>query len=149
MANSAPYVRPTFDQAVTAWKNLLRERKLADELLWVFDENLCFEKDPAGQAGFRLGYQTAFTPPPPDAERIAYYHFCEYEAPIVFYRVGASGGKSVCLVLGDKWFEAKTEAEGYSKRNDWLISFRPGNEGTIEEITEKQRWENRILRDRP
>ena len=149
MANSAPIVRPTFDQAVTAWKALLRERKLPDDLCWVFDENLCFEKDPANQSGFRLGYQTALTPPPPDAERIAYHHFCEHEAPIVFYRVGTSNGRSVCLVLGDEWFEGKTEAEGYSKRNEWLISFRPGTEGTIEEITDKQRWENRILRDRP
>ncbi|HVV74364.1 MAG TPA: hypothetical protein VHI52_23230, partial [Verrucomicrobiae bacterium] len=121
MANgSAAITRPTFEEAVASWKALLRLHGLPEKLTWVFDENLCFEKDPTKPAGFRLGYQLEFTPPPPDAERIAYAHFCEYDAPIVFYRVGSSQGKSVCMILADKWFEQKGESEGYSKRGDWL-----------------------------
>lgn len=149
MAIGSPYVRPTFDEVLTTWKTLLRQKQLPEEVVWIFNENLCFEKDPASPGGFRLGYQIVFTPPPPDAERIAYHHFCEFEAPIVVYRVGSSGGKSICALLGDKWFEAKTEAEGFTRRNEWLMSFRPGTAGDIEEVKDRKRWENRTLRDRP
>ncbi len=149
MANASPYTRPTFDEAVTAWKSALRQRSLPDDLVWVFDENLCFERDPASPGGFRLGYQLAFTPPPPEAAAIAYDHFCEFEAPIVFYRVGSAQAKSVCVLLGDDWFRAKTEADGFLKREDWLVAFRPGPAGEIEEVKDRQRWESRILRDRP
>jgi len=149
MANAARVTRPLFDEALTAWTTLLRQRSLPSELGWVFDENLCFENDSAAAGGFRLGYQTTFTPPPPGAERIAYKHFCESDAPVVFYRVGSSNGKSICLLLCDDWFETKTEGEGFSSRPEWLISFHPGTAGEIEEIMDKQRWEKRILRNRP
>ena len=146
MANTPSFARPRFDEALEGWKSRLRLMGLPTDLLWVFDENLCFEKTP-GEA--RFGYQLIFTPPPPDAERIAYEHFAEFSAPLVFYRAGSAHGKSVCLLLCDKWFEKKTEAEGFSKRADWLMVFRPGPNEEIEEITEKQRWQNRIVRDRP
>jgi hypothetical protein len=146
MANTPSYSRPRFDEAVEAWRSRLRLLGLPTELLWVFDENLCFEKNPAD---VRFAYQVVFTPPPPNAERIAYDHFSELNAPLVFYRAGSSHGKSVCLLLCDKWFETKTEAEGFSKRDDWLMVFRPGPEEEIEEIKDKQRWLNRVVRDRP
>src|SRR5262249_22461142 len=146
MANTPSFTRPRFEEALEAWKSRLRLLGLPTDLLWLFDENLCFEKNP-GEVQF--GYQLVFTPPPPDAERIAYEHFSEFNAPLVFYRAGSSQGKSVCLLLCDKWFERKTEAEGFLKRDDWLMVFHSGSNEQIEEITDKQRWLNRIVRDRP
>jgi hypothetical protein len=149
MQQNAQYTRPPFDEALKAWKTLLTERGLPADLVWVFDENLCFESGPASPAGFRLGFQTALTPPPPDAERIAYEYFSEFDARLVFYRIGSSVGKSVCLVLCDEWFETKTPADGFVRRDEWLISFRPGAGEVVEEIKDEQRWKNRLLRNRP
>ena len=149
MASTPSHARPPFPEAVSAWKSRLKLAGLPTDLLWVFDENLCFEKPPGTPEGFRLGYQLVFTPPPPEAERIAYEHFAELNAPLVFYRAGSSQGKSVCLLLCDKWFEGKSEADGFSRRDDWLMAFRPGPPVEIEEIKDRQRWQQRLLRDRP
>jgi hypothetical protein len=149
MENKPQHTRPNFHEALTAWKALLTERGLPAELIWVFDENLCFETAPANAGGFRLGFQTVFTPPPPEAERLAYEYFTEFDAPLVFYRLGSSGGKSVCVLLCDEWFKTKTESDGFVRRNEWLISFRPGGQGEVEEIKDEGRWKNRILRNRP
>src|SRR5262252_8100885 len=124
METKPMYTRPTFEEALDAWQKLLSQRGLPSELTWIFDENLCFEKDPGRQGGFRLGFQTAFTPPPPDAARIAYDYFSGFQAPVVFYRIGSHRDKSVCLLLCDKWFENKKEAEGYLPRESWLMYFR-------------------------
>lgn len=149
MANISPYTRPTLSEALSVWKAALSHRNLPVDMLWIFDENLCFERDPAKPDGFRLGFQTLFTPPPPGAEEIAFRYFSGFEAPVVFYRVGSCRGKSVCLLLCDTWFESKGEADGYFRREDWRLAFHPGTGGEVEEITDKQRWENRIIRDRP
>ena len=149
MASTSPHVRPPFHEATSAWKSRLRLQGLPTDLLWLFDENLCFEKKPDSPGGFQFGYQLVFTPPPPDAEQIAYDHFAAFPAPLVFYRLGSAKGKSVCLMLCDKWFETKTEANGFEKREDWLMLFRTGSPEEIPEITDKQRWQNRIVRDRP
>jgi hypothetical protein len=149
IANNPNIVRPTFSEAVTTWKALLAERKMPTELIWIFDENIVFEKDPASSSGFKLGFQTRFSPAPPEAEQIAYAHFGDFEARIVFYRIGTHDGKSVCLVLCDPWFENKGDKEGFVRRDNWLMSFRPGTHGKIEEITDEPRWKQRILRDRP
>jgi hypothetical protein len=147
MAKLPQFVRPTFTEAITAWKKLLADHQFPTELLWIFDENLCFEPDP--KETHRLGYQTRFTPPPKDAERVAFDYFSDFEARLVFYRIGPSQGKSVCLVLCDPWFEPKDKAEGYVRHDEWLTSFFPGTAVEVEEITDEQRWKNRILRDRP
>ncbi|HWX21897.1 MAG TPA: hypothetical protein VN578_18510 [Candidatus Binatia bacterium] len=149
MDKKPQYNRPAFEEAFNAWKTLLTRRGLPTEMVWIFDENLCFEPAPAQPGGFRLGYQTAFTPPPPEAAPIAYDYFSEFEARLVFYRLGSSQGKSVCLLLCDAWFENKTEADGFVRQDDWLISFRPGTNEEVEQIKDPQRWKNRILRDRP
>ena len=149
MAKTPKFARPTFTQAMDAWKKILGEKRLPAESLWIFDENLCFEKDPAVPEGFRLGFQTQFTPPPPGAERVAFDYFSEFEAPLVFYRIGTSRGKSVCLMLCDEWFECKGDIEGYVRQDDWLMSFRPGPAGEIEEVTDESRLRQRVLRNRP
>lgn len=149
MTSDAKFKRPEFDKAVQAWKALLTQRGLPADSLWVFDENLCFEKDAGSPGGFKLGFQTAFTPPPPEAELIAYEEFSESGARLVFYRIGSCRGKSVCLLLCDEWFSAKGETEGFVRRDEWRISFRPGGNEEVLEVTERQRWEQRILRDRP
>jgi len=141
--------RPAFEEATRAWKTLLEQRGLPSDCLWIFDENLCFEQDASAAGGFKLGYQTAITPPPPNAERAAYEEFADTNARMVFYRLGSSHAKSVCLVLCDDWFEAKGDADGYLRRDDWLISFRPGPREEVPEITDEQRWKNRIIRNRP
>lgn len=143
------FARPTYQDALKEWKTLLGQRHLPTDLLWIYDENLCFEKDAAAKSGFKLGFQTQITPPPAEADQIAYAHFCDYPARVVFYRIGSSGGKSVCLLLCDGWFEAKGESEGFIRRDPWLMSFHPGDPGEIGEITDEPRWKQRILRDRP
>src|SRR6266404_5009187 len=145
MEKAPKYTRPPFEQALKAWQTSLAQSGLSPDLVWIFDENLCFERDPGGPNGFRLGFQTLFTPPPPDAERIAYEHFSEFDAPLVWYRLGSCRGKSVCLLLCDPWFQTKTEAEGFTPQTEWLMLFRPGTTQELEEVREKQRWENRIV----
>ena len=93
MDAKARYERPDFDTALGAWKSLLAGRKLPDNCLWIFEENLCFEKAPEAPGGFRLGFQTRFTPPPAEAERLAYDYFAEMEPWLVFYRVGTNAGR--------------------------------------------------------
>jgi hypothetical protein len=141
--------RPSFDEAFAAWKQVLQERGMPTECFWAFDENLCFEADPDVAHNFRLGIQTRFTPTPPDAERMAYDYFTEFEQPLVFYRIGNLHGKSVCLLLCDEWFEKKTKEHGFVWRQDWSIAFRPGENREIPEVAEQSRWENRLIRDRP
>jgi hypothetical protein len=149
MDNPPQFQRPPFEEAVKAWKALLAQRGLDTNCRWLFDENLCFEKDPASLAGFRVGFQTAFTPPPPEAEHIAYEYFADFDARLVFYRLGSCRGQSVCLLLCDEWFETRTEADGYVRRDDWLMSFYPGTGVELAEITDAQRFKQRLLRDRP
>jgi hypothetical protein len=118
-------------------------------LVWILEENLCFEKDPGTPAGVKLGFQTRFVPHAADAAKVIYHHFAELDARLVFYRLGANSGRSVCLLLCDVWFEPKGEADGYVRRDDWLISFFPGAEEQIEEITDQKRWQERVVQGRP
>jgi len=148
MAHSPSYVRPTFDEVERAWKTCLQERGFPTALTWIFDENLCFEKD-SGPGGFRLGFQTSLTPPPPQADRIGYKHFAQFEAPIVFYRLGSCREQSICMLLCDTWFAGRGEAEEFFARDPWGVLFRPGTAESIEEITDRERWERRIIRHRP
>ena len=143
------YQRPPFEDALTAWKSLLSEHEYSTEILWVLDENLIFERDPGAVGGLKLGIQTQFTPHPPDSAKVIYHHFAETDARMVFYRLGTSRGRSVCILLCDEWLEGKDEAEGYLRRDEWLVSFYPGSSQEIEEITEANRWKNRVIRGRP
>ncbi len=147
MPNLPQFARPTFEAALETWRQVLRARGLPTDLIWIFDENLIFEKDAAGRS--QLVFQTEVTPPPPEAERIAFSYFSDFEARLVFYRVGSSNGKSVCLMLCDPWFEGRGEAEGFVRKDDWLMAFYPGQPGELAETNEAARWENRILKDRP
>ena len=149
MAKTSHYTRPAFSLALNVWKQQLTESRLPTELLWIFDENLCFEKNPAQPGGFKLGFQTCFTPPPPDAERLAFDYFCEFEMPIVFYRIGSHRGRSVCLLLCDEWFKSKGSPDGFVRRDEWLDSFYTGAAVELEEISYEPRWRQRILRNRP
>ena len=148
MKSDAPVTRPTLKESLDAWKTLLAERGFATDLVWIFEENLCFEKSHAGAAGFQFGFQTRFTPPPEDALDIVFDQFCESAAPIVFYRLGEWNGKSVCILLCDPWFENKSEAAEFLRRDEWRILFRPGSPAGIEEITDLSRWLRRVKRGR-
>jgi hypothetical protein len=149
MPNPRPHHRPVFEDALAAWKALLKERRFSTDLLWILDENLCFEKDPAAPGGVKLGFQTKFSPQPPDAPKVTYHHFAETDARLVFYRLGASGGSSVCVLLCDVWFDGKNETEGYIRRDQWGISFYPGSADEIEEVTDPKRWQERVVHGRP
>jgi hypothetical protein len=141
------FVRPTFEQALTEWKTLLSERGFSAELTWIFDENLIFEKDERGQN--HLSFQSQLTPPPADSERVAFNYFCDFEARIVFYRLGSARGKSVCLMLCDTWFEAKQPDSDFVRRDDWLISFHAGDATELEEVVDQNRWQQLLIRNRP
>jgi hypothetical protein len=148
MSSSATFSRPTLTGALGAWNQLLVEHGFATDVVWIFQENLCVEHSHAGHGGFRFGFQTKFTPPSDDALEIAYDHFFETNARIVFYRLGEFMGKSVCILLCDSWFDAKGGSEGYLRRDEWNMSFRPGLDDEIEEITDLTRWLRRVKRDR-
>ena len=143
------YQRPPFEDTLAFWVALLSRKGFSREILWILDENLFFERDQKAPGGIKLGFQTAFSPHPPDAAKVTYHHFAEMNARLVFYRLGTSRGKSVCLQLCDAWFEPKTETEGYIRRDEWLASFYPGANEEIEEITDPKRWEQRVVRGRP
>ncbi len=149
MESTRRYQRPPFEDALAAWKRLLTERGHSTDLLWILEENLCFEKDPGTPARVKLGFQTQFTPQPADAAKVTYHQFAVLDARLVFYRLGASAGRSVCLLLCDPWFEPKTETDGYVRYDDWLVSFFPGTNDEVEEITDTRRWQNRVVRGRP
>jgi hypothetical protein len=142
------FTRPTLNEALTAWRDCLASHGMSAEPLWIFSENLCLEHSRAVPGSFRFGFQTKFTPPDDDALEIAYDHFCETDARIVFYRLGSVPKKSVCILLCDPWFEEKTSLDGFERRDDWKISFRPGHPGDIEEVTELTRWVRRVRHDR-
>jgi hypothetical protein len=149
MSKPATYNRPPFEEALIEWKSLLKDHEYSTDILWVLDENLCFESDPAAAGGVRLSIQTQFTGQPPDSGKIVYHHFAEADFRLVFYRLGTSRGRSVCILLCDEWLEGKSEQEGYLRRDEWLISFYPGSAQEIEEITDPQRWKGRVIRGRP
>ena len=71
------------------------------------------------------------------------------DSRLVFYRLGANAGRSLCLLLCDTWFEPKTEDDGYVRKDEWLVSFFPGGIEEIEEVTDAKRWQERIVRGRP
>jgi len=146
MKPDEPFTRPTLAEALNAWKKLLAERGFATDIIWIFAENLCFEKAPAQPGGFRLGFQIQFSPSHVDALDVAFDHFCETDAPIVFYRLGECCSQSVCILLCDPWFTGKRETDGFFRRNEWQMSFYPGQKGEIEAITELSRWLRRLKR---
>ena len=149
MESTRRYQRPPYEDALAAWKALLTQRGLSADILWILEENLCFEKDPGTPARVKLGFQTRFTPQPPYAAKDTYHHFAELDARLVFYRLGANAGRSICLLLCDAWFEPKQETDGYVRRDDWLVSFFPGANEEIEEIADAKRWQERVVQGRP
>src|SRR5215475_4523311 len=149
MEQAQRYYRPPFEDVLKAWKDVLKQRGFSTDILWILEENLCFERDPNAPAGVKLGYQTRFSPQPPDAAKVTYHHFAEMDARLAFYRLGESNGRSICIQLCDPWFEPKTEEEGYLRRDEWLVSFYPGSSEEVEEITDEKRWRERVIRGRP
>ncbi len=148
MNSVAQFKRPSLEAVIKDWRKLLAERGFAADLLWIFAENLCVEKSSTEPGGLHFGFQTRFTPPPNDALEIAFDHFCETEAPIVFYRLGGRPGKSVCMLLCDPWFANRRGAEGFIHRDECGISFYPGTKDEIEEVTDLTRWLRRVKRNR-
>ena len=149
MNSVAPVSRPNLSDALVAWKKLLADRKLSTDLLWIFEENLCFEKKADVPGGVHIGFQTRFSPVPQESIEIAYEHFCESPTPIVFYRLGESKGRSVCILLGDAWFNDKEASDDFIKHSGWGVSFHPGQKIEIEDVTDMRRWIRRIRRERP
>jgi hypothetical protein len=148
MKSAEQFKRPSLEEALQAWKQLLAERGFATDITWIFAENLCVEKSDAGPENFRYGFQHRFTPPPEDALDIAFDHFSETDAPMVFYRLGARPDRSVCMLLCDPWFDKKRETDGFLRRNEWKFLFYPGTKNEVEEITDLARWLRRVKRDR-
>ncbi len=148
MTAAAPFTRPTLEEALTAWKQLLAQRGFSTNLLWLFAENLCLERSPVAQSRFHFAFQTRFTPPPEDALDIAYEHFSGTKARLVFYRAGVCRGQSLCILLCDSWFDGKGESEGYLHRDEWHMSFHPALNEEIEEITDLSRWLRRAKHGR-
>jgi hypothetical protein len=43
MHKATVYNRPPFEEALSAWQALLRQRGFATVVLWIFEETLCIE----------------------------------------------------------------------------------------------------------
>jgi hypothetical protein len=143
---SAPkHNRPPLAEVLAAWQSHLVTRNLPADCVWIFAENLCIEPSPVS-SGLRTGFQTKFSNPSDDALEITYDVFGETNAPVIFYRLGSSGNRSICLLLCDSWFENKSAAEGFENQGDWGITFFTGQSGEIEEITDLSRWLRRVKR---
>jgi hypothetical protein len=142
------FARPSLESALEAWKTSLASQNLPTAQLWIFAENLCIEHSRTTPESFKVGFQTKFTRPDDDALEIAYDQFSATAARIVFYRLGSAANKSVCILLCDPWFEEKSPRDGFERRDDWKISFRPGHAGEIKEVTDLTRWVRRVKRDR-
>jgi hypothetical protein len=149
MVSERTHTRPEFSVVLEEWKALLRARHLPSDLIWIFDENLVFEPDPGRAGTFRVGFQVLFRPPPQLGPELAYDHFSAAPQRLVFYRLGTSHGKSVCTLLCDDFLEPRGVTEGYERRDHWRISFRPGPSEEVEEITDLERWHNRVTKGRP
>ena len=149
MNQAAKFDRPSLSLAIRTWETILAERGFANDLLWIFEENLCFEKKAGAPGGFHAAFQTRFLTPTEDAVEIAYDLFCQSRARVVFFRLGESRGRSICLLLGDHWLDRKNESSGYLRRDDWGISFFPGEDKQVEEVTDLRRWLGRLKRERP
>jgi len=149
MQDAQNYQRPPFEEALKEWQRILAHAGFPTDCEWILDENLVFEKDPTNKAGVRLAFQTQFTTRPDSLAPLTYEFFTDFAARMVFDRLGTAGGKSVCLLLCDPVFETRGEADGFVRRDDWLVSFRPGPAANIEEITDPQRWKSRLISGRP
>lgn len=143
------YQRPPFETALAEWRRLLGTAGLETDCEWILDENLVFEKDAASPGGVKLSFQTQFTLRPADLAHASYEFFTDYESRLVFYRLGSSRGKSICMLLCDPVFETRGADQGFIRRDEWLVSFYPGDKDAIEEITDAQRWKNRMTSGRP
>ena len=140
--------RPSLSAALSAWQKSLAAAGLPAEVQWIFPENLCIEKNVTAPDDLRVGFQTKFTPPDDDALEIAYDIFSETAARIVFYRLGTAGEKSVCILLCDPLLEQRRESDGFTRHDEWNISFRTGTAGDIEEVSDLTRWVRRLKRNR-
>ena len=149
MQSNPTVQRPSFEVALKEWNRLLAASGHPTACEWILDENLVFEPDAKSPGGVRLGFQTQFTLRPADLAQASYDFFTDFEARLVFYRLGSCGGKSICLLLCDPVFETRSAAEGFVRRDDWQISFHPGEQTEVEEITDGQRWKNRLIGGRP
>lgn len=149
MSDKAQSERPYFFDTLDEWKKILGEHSLPDDILWILDENLVFESDASRPNGLRLGFQTQFTATPPELAERTYSFFSEFDARMVFYCLGRSAGRAVCMILCDPVFETRGAEDGFIRKDEWLISFHPGPGKEIEEVTDEQRWKDRVLRGRP
>jgi len=149
MSDTKNFERPFFFDALKEWKHILIEHGLPEDILWILDENLCFEQDDASSTGLHLAFQTRFSPPPSDVAERTYGFFSDFDARMVFYCLGQSEGRAVCMILCDPVFETRGPEVGFLRRDDWLVSFYPGSGNTIHEITDQKRWNARVLRGRP
>lgn len=149
MSDNTNFERPFFFDALKEWTTLLEQHGLPTEILWLLDENLVFEQDPARPNGVRIGFQTKFTARPSELAERTYGFFSDFEARMVFYCLGTSKGRAVCMILCDPVFESRGPEDGFIRKDEWLLSFHPGPAKEIEEIEDEDRWKNRVLRGRP
>jgi len=146
--NQSRFNRPPLAAALAAWREHLASHGLPTETLWIFAENICIEPSPTVPGSFQVRFQTRFTPPSDDALDIAYDLFSETPAQMVFYRLGSGARGSVGVLLCDPWFENRGEREGFTRRDEWGISFFSGAAGEIEEVTDLSRWLRRVRGNR-
>ena len=106
-------------------------------------------KKPDVPGGIHIGFQTRFSPVPRRRSTSPTNIFASPIHASFFIGSARTRAARVCILLGDPWFNDKTESDGFVLRNDWGIAFHPGQKIEIEEITDMRRWIRRIRRERP
>ena len=92
--------RPDFDIALTHWGDLIRQRELSSNIIWVFRENL-FNAEEEQTQDLKLIFETKINPVTLDDVRLVYNQAKSYAGPIVFWMLVGTQDFSLCTLLGD------------------------------------------------
>jgi len=100
-----------FAEALKAWQNhCLPNAAFRPDCVWIFDENLCFERDPARAGEFQARIPDTVHSPRLTRRRLLNEHFCGIASRLVFYRIGnVARGIRLSGALRP-WFEPKGES---------------------------------------
>ncbi len=135
--------RPSFDDALVYWRNLVHERGLSPQLRWVFREHLCLGPTQSGTGQFHISFQTQWPPVAEQHVRSAYEGMVMRGDVIVFEALVHTDQYILCALLGDTYL-----VDGDVHVQDWDLSFYLKEPYRMyEEITDETEWKRRKKRE--
>ena len=147
MESETKFSRPPVTEALAAWK-ISAERGFAT------GHHLDFRGEPLrGMAAHRAGRFPLRLPDPVhaaavDALDIAFDHFSETGARLVFYRLGDGPGIPSAFCCATRGLKTKAMPMVFSAATNGKCPFIPATTDAIEEVTDLTRWLRRVKRDR-